>query len=62
VPPEPGTPRIDSDTAPEGAHVTEPLPDDHDTTLSQGVPGPSGTGTKTTAGADPAAPEEPEDD
>lgn len=30
--------------------------DDDDTTLGAGVPGPSGTGEKTTAGADPDAP------
>jgi len=42
--------------------VTESLPEDHETTLSGGVPGPSGTGAETEAGADPAAPEEPEDD
>ena len=29
---------------------------DNETTLAAGVPGPSGTGEKTTAGADPDAP------
>ena len=30
--------------------------EDNETTLAAGVPGPSGTGEKTTAGADPDAP------
>lgn len=30
--------------------------EDNETTLAAGVPGPSGTGEKTTAGADPNAP------
>lgn len=33
-----------------------PVPDEDETTLGAGVPGPSGTGEHTDAGADPAAP------
>ena len=35
---------------------TGSAPRDDETTLAAGVPGPSGTGEKTTAGADPDAP------
>ena len=40
-----------------GQGPTEDAPRENDeTTLAAGVPGPSGTGEKTTAGADPNAP------
>lgn len=36
-----------------------PAPGEDETTLSGGVPGPSGTGEQTEAGADPDAPHAP---
>ena len=39
-----------------GRGPTDAPREDNETTLAAGVPGPSGTGEKTTAGADPDAP------
>ena len=49
--PRPTDPRPTDPRPTDGA-----TPADDETTLAAGVPGPSGTGEQTTAGADPDAP------
>lgn len=42
---------------PISSGADESAPQDDETTLAAGVPGPSGTGEATDAGADPSAPD-----